>query len=103
MADIQKVIKGLECCQPPYDCHNCPYDWDHCFMKNQLHKDALELLKEQSRKQVLSFGDGYAEGYKAKAQEIVRCKDCKWRNTNACFCKSKYDVQEDWYCSEAQR
>lgn len=47
MPDREKVIKGLECCQPPYDCHNCPYDWDYCFMKNQLHKDALDLLKEQ--------------------------------------------------------
>jgi hypothetical protein len=35
--------------------------------------------------------------------DIVRCKDCKWRNTNACFCKSKDDVQDDWYCSEGQR
>lgn len=36
-------------------------------------------------------------------RELVRCKNCKWRRTNACFCKSKDDVQDDWYCSEEER
>ena len=48
-----------------------------------LVRDALELLKEQP--------------------PIVRCKDCKWRGTNACFCKAKNDVQDDWFCSEGER
>ena len=32
--------------------------------------------------------------------DIIRCKDCKWRNTKACFCKAPNDVQDDWFCSE---
>ena len=32
----------------------------------------------------------------------VRCMDCKWRNTNACFCKSPKDVRDDWFCSEGE-
>ena len=35
-------------------------------------------------------------------RELVRCKDCKWRGTNACFCKSKDDVKDNWFCSEGQ-
>ena len=38
-----------------------------------------------------------------KMQELVRCKDCKWRGTNACFCKARDDVQDDWFCSEGER
>ena len=34
---------------------------------------------------------------------VVRCKDCKWRGTNACFCKARDDVQDDWFCSEGER
>ena len=36
-------------------------------------------------------------------QELVRCKACKWRFTNACFCKAKDDVQDEWFCSEGER
>lgn len=50
--DREKVIKGLECHQIDKDhrinCSDCPY---HCeeFMNglNELHNDALSLLKEQ--------------------------------------------------------
>lgn len=52
MADIEKVIKGLECCSQGALCSgNCPYDTDNddyiekCTA--ELAKDALELLKEQ--------------------------------------------------------
>lgn len=53
MADIEKVIKGLECCQMVYECkpyEKCPYsnglECGDCDI-NRLHYDALELLKEQ--------------------------------------------------------
>ena len=36
-------------------------------------------------------------------EEIVLCKDCKWRNTGACFCKAPKDVRDDWFCSEGER
>ena len=35
--------------------------------------------------------------------ELVRCKDCKWRGTEACFCKAKDDVKDDWFCSEGEK
>lgn len=51
MADIEKVIKGLEACRKT-DCSNCPYsalETEVCLIKYLLI-DALELLKEQERK-----------------------------------------------------
>ena len=55
MPDREKVIKGLECHQIDTDhrinCTDCPYHCDE-FMNglNELHNDALELLKEQEHK-----------------------------------------------------
>lgn len=53
MADREKVIRGLECCTT-FDskgfplCEECPYaDDGTCPELDQLHRDALELLKEQ--------------------------------------------------------
>lgn len=49
MADLEKVIKGLECCKIPFTkCYNggCPYfENDGC--KARLKGDALALLKAQ--------------------------------------------------------
>lgn len=50
---------------------------------NCPYKDILFLLKEQ--------------------EAVARCKDCKWRNTKACFCKAPNDVQDDWFCSEGEK
>ena len=59
MADIEKVIKGLECCLRESEhiddnpCKNCPYyDVDsgiggRCM--EEKDKDAIELLKEQQK------------------------------------------------------
>lgn len=51
MPNIEKVLKGLECCAECQRCAgNCPYDDDddNCEKcTSELAKDALELLKEQ--------------------------------------------------------
>ena len=53
MADIEKVIKGLEHCKRESEhiddnpCNGCPYyELKEC---QQMMADALELLKEQER------------------------------------------------------
>lgn len=51
MADIEKVIKGLECCNNRNDCKQCPYATEYdpnldCIDKTRA--DAIELLKEQN-------------------------------------------------------
>ena len=48
--DREKVTKGLECCVLPHDCSDdCPYSNTNSFCTNLLHKNALELLKEQEK------------------------------------------------------
>ena len=50
MADMEKVLNGLECCSNAMgeDCDNCPYkvEYDVCGI-DYLQRDAIELLKEQ--------------------------------------------------------
>lgn len=53
MADIEKVLKGLEHCSSSLGCFECPYsELDErtieCHL--QIDMDALELLKEQKQK-----------------------------------------------------
>lgn len=53
MIDREKVIKGLECCQPledaaPYNCKECPYNEVSLYTEGcqkKLHQDALEYEK----------------------------------------------------------
>ena len=53
MADIEKVIKGLESCIGHCALMDCPYFDEKCETigcnGNQVMKDALELLKEYKR------------------------------------------------------
>ena len=51
MADIVKVIKGLQCCDDTSEdtllCEKCPYREDEtCSAVAKLHKDALDLITE---------------------------------------------------------
>ena len=53
MEKLEKVIKGLGCCDND-DCDNCPYFYsddenDLGTCKATLHRDALALLKAQER------------------------------------------------------
>ena len=66
MADLEKVIKGLECCikRDPDDylrCDECPYP-DGSACTNRLKIDALELLKEHEPRvltleEIWEYGD----------------------------------------------
>lgn len=52
MADLTKVIKGLECCNYPNDHENCPYNGAEHYntCTHNLLNDAAELLEKQSKK-----------------------------------------------------
>lgn len=51
MTDMEKVIKGLECCKGyEYKCNDCPYydpNLEGRCDNESLYDDALALLKEQ--------------------------------------------------------
>jgi len=98
MADIEKIIKGVEHClfgEEVCDDAECPYwnDWSaHCCLshcQSDLKKDLLVLLKEQS--------------------QIVRCKNCKYYNpdeyepgTGDCMgsCDNLVKVSDEWFCPD---
>ena len=46
MAELDKVIKGLECCSEKQNCKDCPYFKFSASCQDDMNKDALELLKE---------------------------------------------------------
>ena len=45
MADLEMVIKGLECCSVMQSCSECP--WKGLDCNDRLHLAAIELLKNE--------------------------------------------------------
>ena len=127
MTDLEKVIKGFECCHVMVhdlgpsvsSCGICPYkdvqteeqiDLGGIECVAVLHDDALELLKEQAEQiatiKMIYGGDAKIVG------EIVRCKDCKHWKRRECgsygTCESEnmniagfFDA--DWFCADGER
>lgn len=73
MIDVEKVIKGLECCDDTtidtLKCDECPYsEGDTCFFVGKLHADALELIKKLWR----------------DMNYVRSCSECRWRDEKNC-------------------
>ena len=128
MADIEKVIKGLETCShgEGRDCFiSCPYFshfgehyGDRCF--ERLASDTIELLKEQ-QKQNETIEDkrakttmllNYMLQKESEQSRIVRCKDCKHgvqlddSNYFVCsrpFASNRETHTADWFCADGER
>lgn len=92
MADREKVRKGLWMCKGrPENCglKDCPYFDKREFCENEMHMDALSLMKEQ--------------------ELFVRCGDCE----NFCFdsispnagrCMLSYERHsKTWFCAHGKR
>lgn len=49
MPDLERALKGLECCLPPHDpdCDLCPYDSIDLRCRAKLRDDVMALLKAQ--------------------------------------------------------
>ena len=85
MADLDKTIKGLECCTTLKDCTDeCPYYADQCFI-HDLHTDALELLKEkqpvkpkQFEKKSKVTRDKYECGACGSSEVFKQWEYCPW-------------------------
>ena len=87
MPDMEKVVKGLECCSVKHNCTGCPYFKFDASCQDDMNKDALELLKEQS--------------------QIVRCKDCK-HSTDDVDCpiwlnRWKLKESDNWFCADGEK
>ena len=76
MVDLEKVLKGLECCLPPHDpnCDLCPYDSIDLRCRSKLHEDVIALLKAQeSAKPVVDIDTWKCEncGHTLEHQELL--------------------------------
>ena len=112
MANIEKVLKGLECCKSPMItgvlCNSCPY-WDdnnpdeyQISCNDNLCADAFELLKSQQSH--IEYTKEFLR------QTIVRCKDCiDWDETTE-ECSNSDSVcfrngwcKPDFFCADGKR
>ena len=120
MSDIEKIIKGLECCSDQnHNCYvrgDCPY-CSNCWFgegsdkpenfKHQLLIDTLELLKELIDQR--HYYEEWEAGYGKNQQQIVRCKDCKHgevfdEDENYIACSYYESVRnQDWFCAEGEK
>lgn len=65
MTDVEKVIKGIECCRRGF-CFACPYNDgvdDNVDCKQILADDTLELLKRQREYEAAVEMEQYCEKY----------------------------------------
>lgn len=76
MAELEKVIKGLQCLSNPYildmderDCENCKYDNASCFL--DVTADALSLLKAQGEVIDALLKVGYPHNFQMEEPWIV--------------------------------
>lgn len=123
MHDIEKVIKGLECCSTidiccmEISCYYpqylaCPYHEDEECVKH-LVQDSLKLLKEQQERinelytDIDSLKKSCGELY-PMVFDVVMCKDCKYWESNDGrygFCKICHSKNSSngWFCADGER
>ena len=116
MPDMEKVIKGLECCLGSNDCdvepeEDCPYK-GMCLCAMALRLDILALLKEQEAR--IEQLNRFVNGFSRDAVPVVRCKDCKHYRINTVYpgtnmimtyC-AKTGIAEsrlEWFCADGER
>ena len=108
MPDIEKVIKGLECCLGSNDCdiepeEDCPYK-GMCLCAMALRLDILALLKEQEEGKPKGHWmpyepdkRGYTDGFTCSRCERVILSDhyCKMIDFDFCpYCGAYMDNTE---------
>lgn len=111
MTDRENVIKGLECHQIDnkhrINCADCPYyvdDDNHVRCVNDLHDDAIALLKEQETSNLYKCPNC---GTWVSARNVVRCKDCKhYDHTRLYKCRIHGSMfqpkDENWFCADGE-
>ena len=107
MADIEKVIEGLDCCCEKQNCKGCPYFKFNASCQDDMNKDALDLLKEQ--KEYIEHLEEMNEKY--GYINIVRCKDCIFwheceNNKGYGDCGQANGITlkpDDWFCADGVR
>ena len=130
MAELEKVIKAVECrangngqqaCIVGWDV-DCPYSYNHAFCDmNQLLLDALDLLREQedlgteltNAVELIHKKNERIEKLLKEQEAVVHCKDCKHGEIHGidveCVAHEEvsYDPEPwhplDWFCADGER
>ena len=82
MADLEKIIKGLEhCISTDKTCSGCPYEGTTCT--TTLNADALALLKKQKKATVISI---HRNGFGSLVGACPNCQRVLHYEYNQSFC-----------------
>ena len=84
MAELEKVIKGLECCTKLGCHHGCEYKsngYSGMTCRQELERDALELLKEQKEKEQPRQ---VVWDERVQEHECPKCGAIVWREDRFC-------------------
>ena len=64
-------------------------------------EDILELLKEQETANIYKCPNC---GTWVSAENVVRCKDCKYNDDGECIIKAGwFPVKPDWFCADGEK
>ena len=118
MPDMEKAIKGLECCSEKQNCKECPYFCFNAKCQDDMNRDAIALLKEQEDKK--EYCNNCAESAikttvelqeeiarlrsLLKEQEaVVRCISCTFYRSNGECALHNGRWKPEGFCSWAIR
>ena len=105
MAELEKVIKAWECCNPfNRRCFECPYDADcfHDSFDRVAIADMVKLLKEKQAE--INKLNGFINGFSRDAVPVIRCKDCRHYEALTESCNDGIDgiMLPEFYCGNAE-
>ena len=69
----------------------------------------LIALKQDAERYREAYANGYDTGYEKRDDDIVRCKDCKYRDPEDFKCDCGHDIHwelprpDDWFCADGER
>lgn len=65
----------------------------------------LIALKQDAERYREAYANGYDTGYEKRDDEIIRCKDCKYWDSEVHECAIKtgwFTCSADWYCADGK-
>jgi len=64
----------------------------------------LIALRQDAERYREAYAKGYETGYENRDDEIIRCKDCVFRDDRDGMCEHVQQVRDpDWYCADGER
>lgn len=85
----------------PEACDVCPFNYDFCWCNAFENHDEWEKYSDDWNDHVC---DRKTRPEYCPLKEVVRCKDCKHRNTIFCFKDEQgFGTDDDWFCADGER